>query len=152
MTEGTKWAPGTAWIVKGYNPNSRTSDLEFMMKDEVATLPRVSEVIIICPTSPWCTITLKRIFSYAEHALTEAEFSALPQSIQDRVRRSAIDREALASGVMGGWNVADFPYNRCKRIDWLRDKVLFDSLERDDSFSRDRLGYAAPNVFKIITS
>ncbi|EJD00995.1 uncharacterized protein FOMMEDRAFT_135268 [Fomitiporia mediterranea MF3/22] len=201
MTEGTKWAPGSAYgpvlsptelyllnpklelhpvltgklqsfhlvfhlvsgRATGYNADSRDHDLDFAMRDEVATLPRVTELIIICPASPWCTVVhnpngvslsdiLGKVWKdYMEHALTEDEFSALPPPMQDRVRRSAVERETRGnSRFMSGWGTADYPYNRCKRIDWLRDKVFFDYLERDDEFARARLGYAAPNVFKMM--
>lgn len=33
--------------------------------------------------------------------------------------------------------------------DWLRDRVFFDGMERDDEFARSRLGFSAPNVFVL---
>jgi len=32
-------------------------------------------------------------------------------------------------------------------LDWLRDKVYFDGLLRNDHYAINRLGYKAPNVF-----
>lgn len=40
----------------GFNPDSRDRDLPFSAKDEAATLPRVSELVVITRHSPWCTI------------------------------------------------------------------------------------------------
>lgn len=40
----------------GFNAEARDRDLPFTSKDEPATLPRVSELIIITEYTPWCTI------------------------------------------------------------------------------------------------
>lgn len=32
-------------------------------------------------------------------------------------------------------------------VDWLRERVYFEGLSRDDNYARQRLGYRAPNVF-----
>ena len=40
----------------GFNPDVRDRELPFAPKDEPATLPRVSELILITELSPWCTI------------------------------------------------------------------------------------------------
>jgi len=32
-------------------------------------------------------------------------------------------------------------------LDWLRDKVYFDGLLRNDHYAINRLGYKAPNIF-----
>ncbi|KAI5120925.1 hypothetical protein M0805_002905 [Coniferiporia weirii] len=143
----------------GFNADSRDRDLEFTAKDEVATLPRVTELVIITQHSPWCTIvknahgvTLGDICGkiwkdYAEHPLTEEEFAALPPQSQDRVKRTAANRETGGQRYgMTSWNVDGFPPNRCRRIDWLRDKTFFDGLEQDDKFAESRLGFAAPNI------
>lgn len=39
----------------GFNVDSRERDLPFRQKDDVATLPRSTELIIITRHSPWCT-------------------------------------------------------------------------------------------------
>jgi len=52
-TSLTKWLPGQTG---GFNPDQRDRDLPFTAKDEPATLPRVSELVIITEISPWCTI------------------------------------------------------------------------------------------------
>ena len=46
-------APGQT---TGFNASARDRDLPFTSKDEPATLPRVSEIIIISEYTPWCTI------------------------------------------------------------------------------------------------
>lgn len=32
-------------------------------------------------------------------------------------------------------------------VDWLRERVYFEGLSKEDSYARGRLGYSAPNVF-----
>ena len=190
----------------GYNPESQDRDLEFTAKDEAATLPRVTELVIITKHSPWSTVVknpagvsqgnicasiwkecvpiptlimtlssstfLIAYFicaSYADHPITEDEFASLAPAMQDRVRRTAANRMHMGAGSRYmGWAAASDPTmsNRCLRIgtqplplqlspqtvdirvalDLLREKVFFDGLEIDDSFARDRLGFAAPNI------
>lgn len=187
----------------GYNTESQDRDLEFTAKDEAATLPRVTELVIITKHSPWCTIvknpagvslgnicasiwreyvsssicvfvlTFRFVLttglssSYADHAITEDEFAALAPAMQDRVRRTATNRVHMSAGSRYmGWAAGSDPTmsSRCLRIgapkqtfslllslkslclDLLREKVFFDGLEIDDSFARDRLGFAAPNI------
>lgn len=43
-------------VTGGFNPDSTGNDLPFAKKDEMATCPRVSELIIITNLSPWCTL------------------------------------------------------------------------------------------------
>jgi len=33
--------------------------------------------------------------------------------------------------------------------DWLRDKVYFQALEKNDGYAVSRLGFKAPNIFKM---
>lgn len=40
----------------GFNSEARDRDIPFTAKDEPATLPRVTDLIIITELSPWCTI------------------------------------------------------------------------------------------------
>ena len=95
------------------------ADGSIMGKDEPATLPRVSRLVLISRLSPWCTIinretgvTIADVCStifkeyasshqssftsadkfssrYTEHDITEAEFSKLNPRSQDQLRRSA---------------------------------------------------------------
>lgn len=56
----------TGWILNvpfvlpgstgGFNSEARDRDIPFTAKDEPATLPRVTDLIIITELSPWCTI------------------------------------------------------------------------------------------------
>ncbi|TDL15867.1 hypothetical protein BD410DRAFT_755951 [Rickenella mellea] len=144
----------------GFNADAVDRDLPFEAKDETATLPRVSELYIITRHSPWCTIvknsrgvSLADICAalwkeYSDNVITEAEFTSLPPSHQERIKRTAASREA---GTMG-WGAhfgANAAANRCKRIDWLRDKVFFDGMEQDDEYAKKRLGFASPNIFLV---
>ncbi|OCB84512.1 hypothetical protein A7U60_g8498 [Sanghuangporus baumii] len=111
----------------GFNPEDRHRDLEFTAKNETATLPRVTELIIIARESPWCTVvknqhgvTLGDICvqiwrDYAEHPLTEEEFASLSPATQDRVKRTALARETGGQR-FANWAAADVPVGRCKRI------------------------------------
>ena len=47
---------GDTGSTSGFNPEARDRDIPFTAKDEPATLPRVQELVIICESSPWCTI------------------------------------------------------------------------------------------------
>lgn len=100
-------------------------------------------------------ILRRGLHRYTDNAITEAEFNELPPREQDRVQRVALKREAgrSANGFMGQWDAAStVALSRCKRIDWLHGRVFFDGLERDDEFAKKRLGYSAPNVFKLTLS
>ncbi|THH11556.1 hypothetical protein EW145_g586 [Phellinidium pouzarii] len=116
----------------GYNADAQDRDLEFTAKDDAATLPRVTELIIITHHSPWCVIvknpqgvTLGDICGkiwreYIEHPLTEDEFVAIPPQVQERIKRAAFSREsggpARYMGAASGWSLEGFPVNRCKRV------------------------------------
>ncbi|PPQ82384.1 hypothetical protein CVT25_008345 [Psilocybe cyanescens] len=132
-------------------------------KDEPATLPRVSQLIIISKHSPWCTIVKKdsgvtigdlcsALFKeYTENTVTEFELSTVPARIQDHMRRTAGNNFATAQGnqVPAGWGYNYPPANvpdRIRRVDWLRDRVYVDRFDRDDNYARARLGFRAPNI------
>ncbi|CAL1703266.1 unnamed protein product [Somion occarium] len=82
----------------GHRPGG-DRDLEFTAKSEPATIPRVSELMIITHKSPWCTIvknpegvtcgdiceTLFR--EYTEREVTQAELNSLPPRAQDSINR-----------------------------------------------------------------
>jgi len=142
----------------GFNPEARDRDVPFTAKDEPATLPRVQELVVICESSPWCTIvrnergvTLQDVCTtiwkeYTDNFVTDAEFASLPPRLQDALRRTATNNQNTSAG----WNVYYTPAqvpNRYKRVDWLRDKVYFDGLLRNDHYTINRLGYKAPNIF-----
>jgi len=142
----------------GFNPEARDRDVPFTAKDEPATLPRVQELVVICESSPWCTIvknergvTLQDVCTtiwkeYTDNFVTDSEFSSLPPRLQDALRRTATNNQNNSAG----WNVYYTPAqvpNRYKRVDWLRDKVYFDGLLKNDHYAINRLGYKAPNIF-----
>ncbi|KAJ3740484.1 hypothetical protein DFH05DRAFT_1559674 [Lentinula detonsa] len=141
----------------GFNPDSRDRDLAFTAKDEPATLPRVSQLIIITEISPWCTIVKNergvklvdvctQIWKdYSEHHTTDAEFASLPLRLQDQVKRTATMR--VAGGSWQAYHTPAAPPVRFKRFDWLRERTFFDRLQRKDAYATQRLGYKAPNIF-----
>jgi len=152
-------------LVTGFaTSGSRAPDADgsIMGKDEPATLPRVSKLILISRMSPWCTIvtreagvTIADVCSaiykdYTDHDITETEFNQLNPRSQDQVRRRAANNHQ-STQPQGQWPVGYYtpaaPPERLRRVDWLRDKVYFEGLSRDDNYSRQRLGYRAPNVF-----
>jgi len=137
------------------------ADGSIMGKDEPATLPRVSRLVVISRVSPWCTIitretgvTIADVCSsiykdYTEHDITEAEFSKLNPRSQDQLRRSAATNHQTSQPPTQAWGYytpAAQP-ERLRRVDWLRERVYFEGLSRDDNYARQRLGYRAPNVF-----
>jgi len=140
----------------GFNPNARDRDLSFTAKDEPATLPRVSQLIIITEISPWCTIvrndrgvTMSDVCTtvwkdYTDHYVTDAEFAALPPRFQEQVKRVATHNN------QSGWNMYYSPAvapNRYKRVDWLRERTFFEGLRKGDNYAQSRLGFKAPNIF-----
>ncbi|KIP07477.1 hypothetical protein PHLGIDRAFT_19157 [Phlebiopsis gigantea 11061_1 CR5-6] len=143
----------------GFNAGARDRDLPFTSKDEPATLPRVSEIIIISEYTPWCTIvknpagvTMNDICTtiwkeYTENMVTDKEFESLPPRIQDQVRRNAA--ASASNGMFQYFSPAQLP-TRFRRVDWLRDKVFFEKLVRRDPYAKSRLGFSAPNIFVMI--
>jgi len=142
----------------GFNTEARDRDIPFTAKDEPATLPRVTDLIIITELSPWCTIvhndrgvTMGDVCGtiwkeYTENYITEAEFSSLPARLQEQVKRVSQNNQAG-----GGWPAAMYyntpQPNRYKRVDWLRDKIYFEGLTKKDHYTASRLGFKAPNIF-----
>ncbi|KAJ3994681.1 hypothetical protein F5050DRAFT_1772406 [Lentinula boryana] len=110
----------------GFNPDSRDRDLAFTAKDEPATLPRVTQLIIITEISPWCTIVKNergvklvdvctQIWKdYSDHYATDAEFASLPLRLQDQVKRTATMR--VAGGNWQPYHTPAAPPVRFKRF------------------------------------
>ncbi|KAK7438388.1 hypothetical protein VKT23_018002 [Stygiomarasmius scandens] len=140
----------------GFNPDARDRDLPFTAKDEPATIPRVNQLMIITSISPWCTIIKNeegvnlgdictQIWKdYAEGWCTDAEIASLPARLQEQVKRIAAARQQ--GGWAGYYTPASAP-TRHKRYDWLRDRVFFERLRKDDNYIASRLGFKAPNIF-----
>ncbi|KAI6151222.1 hypothetical protein BKA82DRAFT_1004060 [Pisolithus tinctorius] len=141
----------------GFNPEARDRDLLFTQKDEPATLPRVTQLIIITELSPWCTIihnergvTMSDVCTaiwkeYTENYVSEQEFNSLPPRLQEHVKRAAANNQQAANWQM--YYNTPTPPSRYKRVDWLRDKIYFDYLTKKDTYSVSRLGFTAPNIF-----
>lgn len=142
----------------GFNPEARDRDLVFTQKDEPATLPRVTQLIIITELSPWCTIihnergvTMSDVCTtlwkeYTENYVSEQEFNSLPPRLQEHVKRAAANNQQAANNWSMYYNTPT-PPSRYKRVDWLRDKFYFDYLTKKDTYSISRLGFKAPNIF-----
>jgi len=142
----------------GFNSEQRDRDLPFTAKDEPATLPRVTELVVITDLSPWCTIvknptgvTLNDFCStiwkeYTENFVSDAEFNSLPPRLQQHVQRYASNSQGQTQGWGAYYTPAAVP-NRYRRVDWLRDKVYFEKLLRKDNYAVHRLGFSAPNIF-----
>lgn len=144
----------------GFNPDSRDRDLQFTAKDEPATLPRVAQLIIITEHSPWCTIVTnergvtmndicQQVWKDYENYVTDAEFASLPPRVQEQIKRIAVSN--LANTAPAGTNAWYYPSAappaRFKRVDWLRERVFFEALHRNDNYTISRLGFKAPNIF-----
>ncbi|EKM56087.1 uncharacterized protein PHACADRAFT_257154 [Phanerochaete carnosa HHB-10118-sp] len=143
----------------GFNADARDRDLPFSAKEEPATLPRVSEIIIITEYTPWCTVVknpngvaMGDICSaiwkdYTENMVTDKEFESLAPRVQDQVRRHAA--ASANNGMFSYFSPAQLP-TRFRRVDWLRDKVFFEKLARRDPYAKARLGFSAPNIFVML--
>jgi hypothetical protein len=133
----------------------------------------VQELILITENSPWCTIVKNEVHrapsysplfcshdpaqrgvtlgdicttvwkEYTENFVTDGEFAALPPRLQEHIKRSA------AHAQQGGWNMYYSPApatNRYRRVDWLRERVYFEGLVKQDQYIVSRLGFKAPNI------
>ncbi|KAM6500984.1 hypothetical protein JOM56_003998 [Amanita muscaria] len=135
-------------------------NVPFERKDEPATIPRVTQIYIITQLSPWCTtitnergVTMADVCTtvwkdYTDHHVADPEMAALPQRVQEQVKRAAMNN--LASSTQsnpGGWYHPVAPPTRYKRVDWLRERIYFEGLRKDDGYVQSRLGFKAPNVF-----
>ncbi|KAF8162793.1 hypothetical protein B0H34DRAFT_692979 [Crassisporium funariophilum] len=129
-------------------------------KDEPATLPRVSQLIVISRLSPWCTIikkdtgvTIGDVCSamykdYTDNDISEVEFGSLNQRSQEQLRRCAANNSNPPSQQWaGGYYTPAQPSDRLRRVDWLKERVYFEGLTKDDNYVRARLGFKAPNTF-----
>jgi len=151
-------------LVTGFpTSGSRVSDADgsIVGKNEPATLPRVARLVVISRLSPWCTIvandsgvTVEDVYSaiykdYSEHDITEVEFNSLNVRSKDQLRRCAASNLQSAQPQTQPWGYytpAAQP-DRLRRVDWLRERVYFEGLSKDDNYAKQRLGYRAPNVF-----
>jgi len=150
-------------LVTGFTTSATRApngDPNLFGKDEPATLPRVSQLIVISRHSPWCTIIKKdtgvtigdvcsAIYKdYTEHDITEVEFNSLNGRMQEQIKRTAAMnfQQNQPQSQWGGYYPAAGP-DRLRRVDWLRERVYFEGLVRDDNYAKQRLGFKAPNVF-----
>ncbi|KIO25584.1 hypothetical protein M407DRAFT_208956 [Tulasnella calospora MUT 4182] len=148
----------------GYNPANKDQDLELAHGNEPATIPRVQELHIVCRLAPWhthiknptgvtvadfCTAVGKQ---YSESFITDAELDTLPPRTRDQVRRAAQNAQQIygAPGWGGGYYGSPSPGGNGQRLSrsaWLRDRIFFDGLEKDDDFAVKQLGFKASNIF-----
>ena len=146
----------------GIDMNNRDRDIPFTQRDQPATLPRVEQLIIITPNSPWCTIInndekgvtlgdvcIKLWQDYSMHTITDGEFNSLPGRLQETVRRFAHTNSQPQWGQYQSYYQPSQPPSQIKRFNWLRDRKMFDLLTKEgkDQYIQSRLGYAAPNIF-----
>ncbi|KAG6902670.1 hypothetical protein C0995_013362 [Termitomyces sp. Mi166 len=147
----------------GFNQEARDRDLPFTQKDEPATMPRVKQLILITEHSPWCTIVTNengvtlgdiciQVYKEYTNTITGPEFTSIPARVQEQIKR--ISAHNLMT-TQGGWQGNYFPAtpiapvstDQLKRYDWLRERVFFEGIRKDDSYAVSRLGYNAPNIF-----
>ncbi|KIM49565.1 hypothetical protein M413DRAFT_438755 [Hebeloma cylindrosporum] len=153
-------------VVTGFTTTGGTrgpNDGNVHGKDQPATLPRVDQLIIISRISPWCTIvknehgvTIGDVCSaiykdYTENSVTEAEFAALNARAKEQLKRTAASNFQLnqpqGAQAWGYYTPAQPGPDRYRRVDWLRDRVYFEALGRDENYAKTRLGFKAPNIF-----
>ncbi|KAG6900355.1 hypothetical protein C0993_011986 [Termitomyces sp. T159_Od127] len=144
----------------GFNQEARDRDLAFTQKEEPATMPRVKQLIIITEHSPWCTIVTNengvtmgdictQVYREYTNTITSPELTSLPARVQEQIKRISAHNLMTAQG---GWQGGYYPatpvsVDQLKRYDWLRERVFFEGLRKDDAYTVSRLGYSAPNIF-----
>ncbi|KAI0028426.1 hypothetical protein K488DRAFT_58659, partial [Vararia minispora EC-137] len=131
----------------------------FTQGSEPATSPRLQEIHIISPESPWCTtvrndegVTLHDIFStlqrsYTTRYITEAEFEGCSLRM-----RSAIKAYLATAAAVLKSDPNRLPPDQVPRICWLRDRHYFQRLTINKSYTEQRLGISAPNIFILRTT
>ncbi|GJJ11838.1 hypothetical protein Clacol_006076 [Clathrus columnatus] len=91
-------------------------------KDEPASIPRVTELIIISKVSPWCVtvfnengVTLENVLGciFEEYAkrITDLELSKIPSNVQHQIRRTAALYRSPVAGAWGPQSI-DSPLKR----------------------------------------
>ena len=89
-------------------------------------------------------------YSYTDHDITDAEFGSLNQRMQEQIKRTAAANfQQMQPPTQGGWG-GYYPSagpDRLRRVDWLRERVYFEGLVKDDNYGQGRLGFKAPNIF-----
>ncbi|KAG9001594.1 hypothetical protein FRB94_003681 [Tulasnella sp. JGI-2019a] len=156
----------------GYNPANKDQDLELVHGNEPATIPRVQELHIICRLTPWHThvrnqtgVTLGDVCAalgkqYSEAFITDAELDTLPSRTRDQIKRAAQNAQQIYGGA-GGWGGAGMYYgspspggsgSRLPRSAWLRDRIFFDGLEKDEDAATKQIGFKASNVFCMMVT
>ncbi|KAG6909593.1 hypothetical protein DXG01_016632 [Tephrocybe rancida] len=154
----------------GFNQDARDRDLPFSQKDEPATVPRVKQLIIITEHTPWCTVVTNengvtlndicvQMYRDYTNTITSAEFTSLPPRVQDQIKRSSAHNIQNSNAAAGGWPngggyypptpIAPVSSDQLKRYDWLRDRVFFEAMRKDDAYAVSRLGFKAPNIFVL---
>lgn len=127
---------------------------DFREKEEPAVLPRVDQLYIISEFSPWCTtvknekgVTLMDVCSavsqeYASNYVMDVEMASLSTRGQEQVKRAAHAHQipAYSYGPVAGTV-------RCRRVDWLKDRIFLEGIKKDDRYVQTRLGFQAPNIF-----
>ena len=96
-------------------------------------------------TSLFCLISDSR---YAEHSITDLEFNSLNGRMQEQIKRTAAANLQNMQPQQAAWGYYPAPApERLRRVDWLREKVYFEGLVRDDHYAKTRLGFKAPDIF-----
>jgi hypothetical protein len=111
------------------------------------------------------TLRFQTCISYTDNHVTEAEFNFLPQRIQEQMKRAAVNNLATSQPNPGSWYHHQAPPSRYRRVgafyfshiyaflflifvqDWLRERIYFEGLRKDDDYVQSRLGFKAPNIF-----
>ncbi len=68
--------------------------------------------------------------------------------MQEQIKRTAAANLQQLQPQQAGWGY--YPVaapDRLRRVDWLRERVYFEGLVKDDSYAGSRLGFKAPDVF-----
>ncbi|KAG5352652.1 hypothetical protein C0989_001274 [Termitomyces sp. Mn162] len=114
-----------------------------------------------------------QVYKEYTNTITGPEFTSIPARVQEQIKR--ISAHNLMNSQGGMWQngyypatpIAPISTDQLKRygtlcfipehnlpdsgrlflLDWLRERVFFEGLRKDDSYAVSRLGYSASNVF-----
>lgn len=95
-----------------------------------------------------CFFFKSMLYSYSDNHITEPEFNILNARMQEQIKRTAAANLQHLQPQQAGWGY--YPVatpDRLRRVDWLRERVYFEGLVKDDSYAGSRLGFKAPDVF-----
>lgn len=118
-------------------------------RDLPATFPRVTSLRIVSRRIPWvaeitarhrrtgvtCGDLIDQLGEFLNAHVEASAFEACPDGAKRRIRQTYYLNRSMADGVPGGRLGEGL-----RRCDWLGEDTMFDGIETDEEFARERLG------------